>query len=291
MIEINQVEKRFGKHSILRKVSFFVQPGEIYGLIGKNGAGKTTLMNIMAGLSSADSGYCRICGEEVYPGRENLKVGYLPDLPAFYEYLSTGEYLDFLLMNSDKNRRNELLRLVDLPSNIRISTMSRGMRQRLGIAAAIVNNPDVILLDEPTSALDPSGRAEVMEILNELKKEGKAIVLSTHILTDMEHICDKVGFLTDGVIKHSCNISELSDGCDFVRVAFKEKVNQEILRQMGLEYSLMDGNIYRFEIDQKDVLNSQKKIFNTFLRLNLEITSIRNESNSLDKIFQEVCCK
>lgn len=290
MIEINQVEKIFGKHSILRKVSFSVQPGEIYGLIGKNGAGKTTLMNIMAGLSSADKGYCKICGEEVYPGRENLKVGYLPDLPAFYEYLSTGEYLDFLLMNSNKNRRDELLRLVDLPGNTRISTMSRGMRQRLGIAAAIVNNPDVILLDEPTSALDPSGRAEVMEILNELKKKGKSIVLSTHILTDMEHICDKVGFLTGGVIKRSCDISELSDRCDFVRVSFKENVNQEILRQMGLEYSLIDGNIYRFEIDQKNVLNSQKKIFNTFLRLNLEITSIRNESNSLDKIFQEVCC-
>ncbi len=289
MLEVDRIEKSFGTQSVLKRISFSVKPGEIYGLIGKNGAGKTTLMNIMAGLSSADKGNCRINGEDVCIGKENAKVGYLPDLPAFFEYLSAGEFLDFLLMNSNKKRRNDLLRIVELPGGKRISSMSRGMRQRLGIAAAIINDPDVILLDEPTSALDPSGRAEVMDILKKLRQNGKAIVLSTHILSDMERICDKVGFLSDGIIKRSLDISELYEGCAHIRISFKDDVNKDVLNSSGIKYSIEGNYVYRFEVDQKDVVNSQKRIFGTIACLDSEILSIQNESNDLDKMFQEVC--
>ena len=118
------------------------------------------------------------------------KVGYLPDLPAFYDYLTTDEYLDFLLMNENPKRRDELLEIVGLPKGAKVKTMSRGMRQRLGIAAVLVKDPDVILLDEPTSALDPAGRNDVKDILLKLKSEGRTIILSTHILADMDSICD-----------------------------------------------------------------------------------------------------
>ena len=166
MLCINGIAKSFGDHSVLKDASFSVGKGEIYGLIGENGAGKTTLMNIISGLSAADAG-------SFFVGKEDLplkRVGYLPDVPSFFDYLSTKEYIDFLLMNTRKanTKRDQLLTLVGLKGNERIRIMSRGMKQRLGIAAALVTNPDVLLLDEPTSALDPMGRHELMEIMKQL---------------------------------------------------------------------------------------------------------------------------
>ena len=193
MIKVNNIKKSFTHHDVLKGVNLEIEEGSIYGLIGKNGAGKTTLMNILTGLLEADSGTFSFETNE-------KKVGYLPDLPAFYDYLNTDEYLDFLLMHKNPVRRNELLKLVNLPAGAKIKTLSRGMRQRLGIASVLVNDPDVILLDEPTSALDPAGRNDVKNILLELKEKGKTIILSTHILADMDIICDRAGFLSDGII-------------------------------------------------------------------------------------------
>jgi ABC-2 type transport system ATP-binding protein len=202
VIKVDNVYKAFTYNKVLRGVSFEVKSGSIYGLIGRNGAGKTTLMNIMSGLMEADSGSCSFT-----KNNGKSRVGYLPDLPEFYDYLTTDEYLDFLLMDENPKRRNELLELVSLPPNVRLKTMSRGMRQRLGIAAVLVNNPDIILLDEPTSALDPSGRNDVKNILMKLKEYGKTIILSTHILADMDSICDKAGFLNDVVIVREVDVA------------------------------------------------------------------------------------
>ena len=194
---------------MLNGVSFSINNCEIYGLIGKNGAGKTTLMNIIAGLSKSDEGSYSI-GEET----ATSSIGYLPDIPAFFDYLTAQEYIDFLLMNVDRTneRKTHLLQLVGLKGNEKIKSMSRGMKQRLGVASALVTDPKVLLLDEPTSALDPQGRHELMEILKQLKADGRSIVLSTHILADMEMVCDKVGFLHDGVIKNEIRVSELLSG-------------------------------------------------------------------------------
>ena len=159
MLTVDKVEKSFGDNNVLKGISFSVNKGQIFGLIGKNGVGKTTLINIIAGLSSADSGTCRIDDQVITVSNKSLSIGYLPDSPNFFEYLTCGEYLDFLLMENHSERRKKLLDLVELMPDTKISTMSRGMRQRLGIAAAIIGDPDIVLLDEPTSALDPSGRA------------------------------------------------------------------------------------------------------------------------------------
>ena len=196
MLKVDGIRKSFSGNDVLRGVSFSIKQGEIYGLIGKNGAGKTTLLNIMAGLMDKDAGTLKKDGV----------IGYLPDLPNFFEYLKTDEYLDFLLMDKDKKRRDELLDMVGLKSGLKVKTMSRGMRQRLGIAAALVNNPDIILFDEPTSALDPLGRKDVKDILLNLKDKGKTIVLSTHILADMDKICDRAGFLHNGIIAKEVDV-------------------------------------------------------------------------------------
>lgn len=282
MLKVENVAKAFGKHQVLTDLSFQVNSGEIYGLIGRNGAGKTTLMNIMAGLSKADAGKCTA---------QECKVGYLPDLPSFYEYLTTGEYLDFLLKNQNPEKRNELLSLVELADNLRIKPLSRGMRQRLGIAAAIINDPDIILLDEPTSALDPSGRADVMRILLNLKKQGKTIVLSTHILADMERICDKVGFLLDGLIKRELYVSELNAGCSFVRVVFEEAVAglMDHFKKANLNFTVLNNQVFRFQLDGADSLETQKVLFQALATCKAKVLSIQNEASNLDSIFQEVC--
>ena len=205
MISVQNIAKSFGENTVLKDVSLFVNEASIYGLIGHNGAGKTTLMSIMAGLSKADR------GSYDYGGK---RISYLPDSPGFFDYLTAGEYIQFLMSGTQIGSgptKEELLRQVGLTGKIKISKMSRGMRQRLGIAAALVNDPDILLLDEPTSALDPAGRIELMQILGDLRRQGKSILLSTHILADMEKLCDKVGFLHKGIISRTVNVRDLNN--------------------------------------------------------------------------------
>lgn len=281
MIKVENIKKKFGNNVVLNGVSFVVKDGEIYGLIGHNGAGKTTLMTIMAGLNKADSGEC------IFDGKS---ISYLPDIPGFYDYLTCGEYLDFLFSSlSVKSKRSkaELLRMVGLSEKIRIRSMSRGMRQRLGIGAAIVNDPDVILFDEPTSALDPDGRMEVLDILKSLRNEGKTILFSTHVLTDMESICDEVGFLNDGIIKHQLCITELQDSCSWI-VKFR---NEIFLESSKKEFFLnrIDKNTYKISIKTLDISKGQEAALLYLASLKQQIESIHNDKQNLDAIFQEVC--
>ncbi len=279
MIKLNDIKKTFGMNQVLKGVSFQIDDGSIYGLIGRNGAGKTTLMNIMSGLMKADGGSFTI----------DKKVGYLPDLPAFYEYLTTDEYLDFLLMNKNPERRDKLLEIVGLPKGAKVKTMSRGMRQRLGIAAVLVNNPDVILLDEPTSALDPAGRNDVKDILLRLKNEGRTIILSTHILADMDSICDKAGFLSRGVIAREVDVAKSRQENSAMIVKFASEPDLDKLYQFTQDIIQLDAVTVRLNINESEKINSQQKVLQGLGNLSQEITSISSAAVSLDSIFQEVC--
>lgn len=280
MLKVDGIRKSFSGNDVLRGVSFSIKQGEIYGLIGKNGAGKTTLLNIMAGLMDKDAGTLKKDGV----------IGYLPDLPNFFEYLKTDEYLDFLLMDKDKKRRDELLDMVGLKSGLKVKTMSRGMRQRLGIAAALVNNPDIILFDEPTSALDPLGRKDVKDILLNLKDKGKTIVLSTHILADMDKICDRAGFLHNGIIVKEVDVRESADDKSYIIVGFKEKIADDFLRIFET-YEKINENMVKIFIDGTSKDRSQKKIFKILSETEYEVTSISTKEHTLDDIFEEVCVK
>ncbi|MCR5213932.1 MAG: ABC transporter ATP-binding protein [Eubacterium sp.] len=310
MIRVKDIIKRFGASQVLKGVSFEVESGTIYGLIGKNGAGKTTLMKIMSGLLTADGGsseYVNFAGEtddsEQVNSIKNYSISkisslsvkgiaYLPDLPEFYDYLTTDEYLDFLLMNqnSQKNkRRDELLQMVGLPSGVRVKTMSRGMRQRLGIAGVLVNDPDIILLDEPTSALDPSGRNDVKNILMKLKNEGKTIILSTHILADMDSICDKAGFLSGGIIAKEVDVAESRENSSELIIKFATEPDLDTLYKFAPSIFVIDPLTIRIVLDKNNKLKSQQDALNGLSRLPQEITSITSAEISLDNIFREVC--
>ncbi len=199
--------KFFGNSTkAIDNVTMSVEQGEIFGFLGPNGAGKTTLLKMLAGLLYPTSGQIWILGQTMHSFSAKQSMGFLSENPSFYNHLSGFELLDFASalfgMPAEKKtkRINALLQKVGLgeSGNIRISDYSKGMIQRLGIAQALVNNPELLILDEPLSGLDPIGRKEFKEIILSLKEEGKTVFFSTHILADVERICDRVGILHKG---------------------------------------------------------------------------------------------
>ncbi len=206
VLELKNVSKHFGSLEVLRGLSFSVPEGSVFGFIGKNGAGKTTTMKMILGFLPVSGGEINVCGESVNFGssRTNRFIGFLPDVPEFYGYMRPKEYLRLcgqVIGQSSKEisqQTEELLGLVGLDGvNRRISGFSRGMKQRLGIAQALIGKPRLLICDEPTSALDPVGRREILDIMRKINNR-TTIVFSTHILSDVERVCDTVGILDKG---------------------------------------------------------------------------------------------
>jgi ABC-2 type transport system ATP-binding protein len=219
VLEIGQLYKNFGNHTVINGLDLSVPEHSVYGFVGQNGAGKTTTMKMVLGLLKPDSGDITVCGEKVCYGetKSNRHIGYLPDNPEFYGYMNSPEYLSLcgevtgLSKKRIKERSEELLSLVGLADvKRRIGGFSRGMKQRLGIAQALLNEPRLLICDEPTSALDPIGRKEILDALSAIK--GKAtVVFSTHILSDVERICDHVGVLHGGKLALCGTLSEIKE--------------------------------------------------------------------------------
>jgi len=217
MLRITDLHKRFGDKEVLRGLNLTVPEHSIYGFIGKNGAGKTTTMKTILGLLKADSGEIFVGGEKVVYGQTstNQYIGYLPDVPAFYPFMTAPEYLHFcgeitgMKKAECDTRLKELLELVGLgDEKHRIKGFSRGMKQRLGIAQALLNSPKLLICDEPTSALDPVGRKEILDILLTVRQQ-TTVLFSTHILSDVERICTDVAFLNNGVVETQGKLSDI----------------------------------------------------------------------------------
>ena len=217
MLHITGLCKGFGNKEVLKGVSLAVPEHSIYGFIGKNGSGKTTTMKTVLGLLKPDAGEITVNGEKVVYGQTstNKYIGYLPDVPEFYSFMTAEEYLRFCAEITDMRRDeidarvSELLSLVGLADEKhRIRGYSRGMKQRLGIAQALLNRPKLLICDEPTSALDPVGRKEILDILVAVKEQ-TTVLFSTHILSDVERICTDVAFLNGGVIEIQGKLADI----------------------------------------------------------------------------------
>ena len=208
MIAAEALRKRYGGHEALQGLELSVPRGEIFGFVGPNGAGKTTTIRILATLVLADSGTATIGGIPVADDPHGVRelVGYMPDFFGVYDRLTAEEYLEFYAACHGVARRRrrhvaqELLELVDLGDRAsdQVDTLSRGMKQRLGLARALVHDPQVLLLDEPASGLDPRARIEMRELVRELRRMGKTILISSHILPELEELCTWIGFIDDG---------------------------------------------------------------------------------------------
>ncbi|MCK9525392.1 MAG: ABC transporter ATP-binding protein [Limnochordia bacterium] len=217
ILEIKDLQMSFGGNHVLQGLDMTVPEHSVFGFVGRNGAGKTTTMKIALGLLKAQQGEVHVCGEKVSYGatKTNRHVGYLPDVPEFYGYMRPKEYLRLcgeitgLSSRQIKTKSEELLELVGLADvNRRISGFSRGMKQRLGIAQALLNEPRLLLCDEPTSALDPIGRKQVLDILSAIRGQ-TTVVFSTHILSDVERICDRIAVLERGKLVLSGTLGEI----------------------------------------------------------------------------------
>lgn len=213
MVQIKGLRKSYKNFKVIDGLDMTINKGDVYGFLGKNGCGKSTTMNIICNIIPKDEGEI-ILGEN----GEEIKIGYLPETPALFGYMNGYEYLEYIAAcanyQGDINKRiSDVLEITGMTEGgkRRIKGYSRGMNQRMGIAATIFNNPDLIILDEPTSALDPEGRAEVISIINNLTQTGATILLCTHILSDVERVANRIGIMKNGRLAIEDTISNVKN--------------------------------------------------------------------------------
>ena len=292
VLTIKGLCKSFGDKQVLKGVELSVPKNSIFGFIGKNGAGKTTVMKCILGLIPTDAGEIFVSGERVAFGDTptNRFIGYLPDVPEFYSFMTAREYLSFSadLMRMEKDaaaaRVDELLELVGLSGEKhRIKGFSRGMKQRLGIAVALLSRPMLLLCDEPTSALDPVGRREILDLLVKLKNE-TTVLFSTHILSDVERICTDVVFLNDGKIVCLNNEERfISYPSQFVIQACHSEGIEQLSTEFGTTERI-DSVTAVFDGGEERMLEAMRFI----AEKRIAVRSIERLEPTLERLFMEV---
>ncbi|BCB04373.1 ABC transporter ATP-binding protein [Bacillus sp. KH172YL63] len=298
MIEVKGLEKRYKNKVAVKNVSFELRRNRCTALLGPNGAGKTTTLNMLAGLVTPTGG--RVTTEATISDIREI-IGYLPQYPTFYDWMTGMEYLIFsgeiagMTKSEVRNRAEGLIRDVGLEEgrNRRIGQYSGGMKQRLGIAQALIHRPQLLILDEPLSALDPFGRREVLELLEKLKQE-TTILFSTHILNDAEQTCDDVLFLHEGSLIEQGPINEVKrrhqapklnlyfpEGAQSVEHFF---VNQEWIRSVK-----SNGN--QLTIEVSDPARDRLNVFSMITKHQWNVTKVESCEGSLEELFMEVIKK
>lgn len=294
MLHIAGLRKRFGDKTVLSGLELAVPSHSIFGFIGKNGAGKTTTMKMVLGLLKADAGEIMVNGEKVVYGQTftNRYIGYLPDVPEFYPFMTASEYLTFcgeitgIEKSRLKSRSKELLELVGLgEEKHRIKGYSRGMKQRLGIAQALLNRPKLLICDEPTSALDPLGRKEILDILLAVREQ-TTVLFSTHILSDVEHICTDVAFLDNGVVGMQGKLSDIK--AKFSSEEYMLEMENEkdllILRQAFPNMRQTGRNQLVFCESDQTIFDMMRFLANR----NISFLKLEKSEPTLESLFMEV---
>lgn len=304
LLVVDSVSKNFKELEVLKQLSFEVEEGSVFGFIGRNGSGKTTTMKTIVGLLKADAGEIYVNGKKVVFGETptNKVVGYLPDVPEFYGFMSALEYLHFCgritgMNTTDIERKtNELINLVGLQesANRRIKGYSRGMKQRLGIAQALMHEPALLICDEPTSALDPQGRSEILAILDEVRTR-TTVLFSTHILADVERICDTVGVLENGHLVLGGKLEEIktTHRRDSIIVSF-DGLDQAALKVLGESLLKLPYVVQLMElrdtlrIDVGSVQKDGAALFSELASRNLTVLNYQVLEPTLENLYMDV---
>ena len=306
MIEIKNLTKKYGENLAVDNISFNVAKGEILGFLGPNGAGKSTTMNMLTGYLSLTSGSIKIDGFDILdnPVEAKAKVGYLPEHPPLYLDMTVREYLDFVYdLKKVKEEREEHLskimetvKITDVAGRV-ISNLSKGYKQRVGIAQAMVGNPEVLILDEPTVGLDPKQIIEIRDVIKKLGKE-HTVILSSHILQEVNAICERVIIINKGKLVASDTPENLgrslSNENKFqMRIAGAERDILDALEVIsGIKYVKSLGRkeegTMDFIIESEPETDVRRDIFYSLAKANLPILSMQNMSLSLEEVFLEV---
>ncbi|MED0987733.1 ABC transporter ATP-binding protein [Bacillus paramycoides] len=262
VVKLENVHKKIGRNEIIRGLSFEVKEGEVYGFLGPNGSGKTTTIRMMTGLIALTEGDITICGYSIRTNREKAleQIGAIVENPELYEYMTGMQNLKhFANMAAkpiSKERIAEIIKLVDLEKAIdkKVKTYSLGMKQRLGIAQALLHNPKVLILDEPTNGLDPAGIRQIRDYLQRLaKEEGISVIVSSHLLSEIELMCDRVVIIKGGQFVQAYNLHEKQKNEDKIEVAFEvNAVNEanKIIKGKVLKQNVVLASVKKKEIPQ-----------------------------------------
>ncbi|MFQ5706582.1 MAG: ABC transporter ATP-binding protein [bacterium] len=298
-IETVQLTKKFsrGKITALHEVSISVDQGIIFGLLGPNGAGKTTMVKILLGILFPNSGSANILGHPVHRYRIKEKIGYLPENHRYPDFLRGGELLDYLakLAGVKKHRRAEnrerLLKLVNMEKwqTTKLKKYSKGMLQRLGLAQAMMNDPEILFLDEPTDGVDPIGRKEIRDILQRLKDEGRTIFLNSHLLSEVEMICDEVAILDKGRLVQRGTVAELTAETKVYRIE-TSKVPTEVAEEVKSKAMKLEQHNGFLQVTVSSI-KKLNAIIDDLRTNSIEIRALVPHKHSLEESFIEILKK
>ncbi len=277
---------------VLNGISLRVHEGEIFGFVGPNGAGKTTTLKILMGLIRASGGTATVLGHDVRESAYRRHIGFLPENPYFYDFLTGREILTFYAKLSGVARAGRSERVETLLARVglshaadaRLRTYSKGMLQRIGIAQSLVHDPAVVFLDEPMSGLDPVGRAEIRELILRLRSEGKTLFMNTHILSDVEMVCDRVAIIVNGWIRFEGQTQEILAGgereADIVVAGLRPEAAVDLEERLGAE---LRGHGERIEIRVAD--KDVNDVLRHAIECGAEVVSVTPHRHSLESVF------
>ncbi|MBX3239738.1 MAG: gliding motility-associated ABC transporter ATP-binding subunit GldA [Chitinophagaceae bacterium] len=295
-IEVKNLVKVYGEQRAVNDISFSVSKGEIVGFLGPNGAGKSTTMKILTGYLQATEGSAFICGLNV---KENAmqtksKIGYLPESNPLYYDMYVREYLSFIAdvhsVNNKKTAVNNVIELVGLTpeSKKKIGQLSKGYKQRVGLAAALIHNPEVLILDEPTTGLDPNQISEIREVIRQQGRD-KTVLFSSHILQEVEAVCSRVIIINKGSLVANDTVGNLQTGnkeTHYIIVQFGAPVSADILTALTEVNQLHKLSGHQFQLTTKNPEALRRQLMETALQHNLNIVSMHSETQSLETVFK-----
>jgi ABC-2 type transport system ATP-binding protein len=296
-IEVKNLSKFYGEQAAVNDISFSINKGEIVGFLGPNGAGKSTTMKILTGFIPATSGEVKICGMEVDVDslETRKKIGYLPENNPLYLDMYVREYLEFVgkiyKVPNLKARIDEMIQQVGLEveQNKKIGMLSKGYRQRVGLAQAIIHDPEVLILDEPTTGLDPNQLVEIRELIKRIGKS-KTVMLSTHIMQEVEAICDRVIIIKSGKIVANSTAAELQyeENKQVVYVEFEGELSKNALKKEAGITTVESVGTNAWLVESDNAVDLRKLIAQFAQKNNLLVLTLRKEEKTLEEVFKEL---
>ena len=297
-IAVKGLTKIYGEQKAVDDISFTAAKGEIVGFLGPNGAGKSTTMKIITGYLLADGGTATVCGIDVkeQPLETKKKIGYLPEANPLYYDMYVREYLDFIAgiheIKNKKEKIEEVITTVGLTpeSKKKIGQLSKGYKQRVGLAAALIHNPEVLILDEPTTGLDPNQIIEIREVIKQLG-QNKTILFSSHILQEVEAICDRVVIINKGKLVADDTLSALrnqSESHNIVKVEFKETLDAAMLQSIPGVQAVNKVNNHKWELTCSNTNDVKRLLLELSLKHNLNILSLQSGEQKLEEVFRNL---
>ena len=288
----------YGEQKAVDAISFRVDKGEIVGFLGPNGAGKSTTMKIITGFLKQDNGEAIVCGINVKekPLETKTKIGYLPEANPLYYEMYVREYLDFIAdVHQVKNKRQRIEEVITtvgltIESKKKVGQLSKGYKQRVGLAAALIHDPEVLILDEPTTGLDPNQIIEIREVIRQLGLK-KTVLFSSHILQEVEAVCDRVVIINKGKLVANDTISALRGNMEqskHIKVSFQEKIAPALLKGLPAITGVVQVDDHNWQLQTNSPDTLRKQLMELSLQENLNIVSLQSGEQSLEELFRQL---